>query len=173
MPCKGGYRQRIEEGKRRREADKLYRESPAWKHWLHIVGKVTPADGFSKLTVPEQRFFAVRVLVGEVYNGGFDQYFFNSAADCYPSAVEGLLELGASHSLRLLRKAKEAVFGDDRLILETEKRRMLLQMKAQADSAKQIQVALDQLDRDFWTDPDKLDELLEKYANDHRLRDGF
>ncbi len=173
VPCKRGYRHRIEEGKRRREEEKRYRESPAWKHWLHLVEKATPPDGFSRLSAPEQRFFAVRVLIGEVYNGGFDQYFYNSAADTYVQALEGLQELGLTDSLRILRAAKEAMFGADRVVPDTVSRRALLRMKATTPAAKPVQQTLDRLDKECWADPDKLDELLEEYANNHRLRAGF
>jgi Domain of unknown function (DUF4375) len=51
-----------------------------------------------------------KYLSGEVYNGGFYQYFDNTSADSYHYAELGLIRLGATHSLGLLQKAKEHLF---------------------------------------------------------------
>jgi hypothetical protein len=112
MPCKGGYRRSIEAAIIRREEDKQYRASPAWKHWCALVERVhkTPS-GFDGLSSEEQKFFAVRILVGEVYNGGFHRYFSNSSGDYYARTAEGLMEMGATESLRLLTEAKKLIFG--------------------------------------------------------------
>ena len=80
MPCKRGFRQNIEASQRRRLDDAKYRESPAGKHWQWLVQQVhNNPDGFEGLSTANQAFFAVGVLEGEVYNGGFEQYFFNSS----------------------------------------------------------------------------------------------
>jgi hypothetical protein len=47
-----------------------------------------------KLTPLEARAYAVGELFGEVSNGGFDQYFFNSSGDDASDARAGLAEIG-------------------------------------------------------------------------------
>jgi hypothetical protein len=87
MPCKGGYRKDIEEGRRRIEEEKKRRDSPGDRFWRSLVDRVhrTP-EGYGGLTEAEQVDFAVCVLEGEVYNGGFEQYFFNSRPSRFCSA---------------------------------------------------------------------------------------
>jgi hypothetical protein len=94
------------------EEEKKRRDGPWYRFWRSLVDRVHNApEGFGGLTWAEQTYFAINVLHGEIYNGGFVQYFSNSSADCYPRAVDGLKELGATQSLKLLLEAKETLFG--------------------------------------------------------------
>jgi hypothetical protein len=61
--------------------------------------------GFDALLPQEQQYVALYWLVTEVMNGGFHQYFFNSAGDMAPLAIEGLKAVGACESLRILERA--------------------------------------------------------------------
>ncbi len=76
-PCKGGYRANIEAGKKRREEERIYEQSAERKHWRALVSRVYDRpSGFEALRAPEKLYFAVSCLIGEVYNGGFDQFFW-------------------------------------------------------------------------------------------------
>ena len=113
MPCKNGTRKSMELAKeltaKERELDKT---CPIRAMWRELVDKVySPGGGFSSLSDVEKLYYAVNVLSGEVYNGGFDQYFFNTSAQDYRYAEFGLMQLGAKNSLRLLREAKHQLFG--------------------------------------------------------------
>ena len=113
MPCKIGTRESIEAAKlyyqRERDLDKI---DPFRKLWRELVRRVYETDlGYAGLSDAEKKYFAVGLLEGEVYNGGFDQYFFNSSSDYYSDAEIGLEEMGAVQSLSLLKRAKEIVFG--------------------------------------------------------------
>jgi hypothetical protein len=172
MPCKGNYRQKIEASRKRLAEDKAYRASPAWRHWESLVKRVHKDDeGFSGLSPSEQKYFAARVLVGEVYNGGFHQYFCNSSADHYSRVLEILVEVGAPRSLHLLREAKEAVFGKRPLPKRLIERRAMLSSISEAHGP--VSEKLDQLDKLFWEDPDGLDERIEKFAEANALRKDF
>jgi len=171
MPCKGGYRLRIEEGRRRLQEEKNRGDSPADRFWHSLVHRVhdTPA-GFSGLTPPEQTYFAVCLLEGEVYNGGFDQYFSNSSADYYSQAVDGLVELGAVHSLKLLRAAKDALFGANPVPPTQSDRIAVFPGMSDAHVAPpDWSKRLDDLDRRFCEDPDRLGERLDRFAEKHGL----
>jgi hypothetical protein len=50
----------------------------AWKNW-----------GSISLQPREQEAIALYWLFGDVMNGGFHQYFFNSSGDMAPLAVQG------------------------------------------------------------------------------------
>jgi len=109
MACKQGIRKSM-------KASRAYFESlkqcdPFRELWMSLVKKCSNDPGLSKFSIAEQRYFAVSLLEGEVYNGGFDQFFWNSSGDYYALAVAGLEEVGASSSLVIVKKAAETVFG--------------------------------------------------------------
>lgn len=175
MPCKGGFRKNIEESKLRRTEEKNYRESPAGRHWQWLVQHVQEIPGgFDDLTETNQAYFAVGLLEGEVYNGGFDQYFFNRAADYYSSAVRGLIEMGDTKTLRLLIDAKEIVFGVRPVPTSTATRRNLLRSIAGTEAqAKERFSKLEAIDALFWKDPDNLSQRASQFAERHGLRADF
>ena len=85
MPCKTGTRETIEAGKRRileeRESELT---DPLRRLWHDLVQRVhDTTDGFAALSETEKQYFAVSLLDGEIYNGGFDQFFFNHSGAYY------------------------------------------------------------------------------------------
>ncbi len=65
--------------------------------------------GWERLTGTERHLLAVQSLEAEVFNGGFDQYFFNSTGDDAEVALAGLKEMQATEAAVLLERAM-AVF---------------------------------------------------------------
>ena len=169
MPCKRGYRERIDEGKRWAEERKRYIASPQALYWEALVNRVynTP-EGFSGLALAEQHYYAVSVLQGEVCNGGFDQYFGNSSGEHCANACAGLLELGATQTLALLEEARHLLFGTQPVPSDQGLRQ--LSMPTYADEPDlECEAALDALDTRFYLDTEHLNERLLKYAREHRL----
>jgi hypothetical protein len=121
-------------------------------------------NGFASLSRAERQYFAVGLLEGEVYNGGFHQYFFNSSGDSYLYAIEGLEAIGALQALQLLRKAKQIVFGFAEPPQSTGRRRALLHSVENA-----CEVRLASLDSLFRKDPDSLGAKLELFAKEQGL----
>ena len=167
MPCKSGTRAQIEASKiaakRERELDATDPFRIYWHKLVDLVYK-SPA-GLNSLSEHELQYWAVGCLSGEVYNGGFDQYFHNSSGATYRAALHGLESMGATASLLLLQKAKQVVFGFRDVPEDTSARRTLLE-NVQSDSMQQ---RLDELDKQFWADPDKLAELSDAFAISHSL----
>lgn len=173
MPCKGGYRKNIEASKIRYEQDKKYREGAEHKHWQWLIDQVYKAEsGFSGLSHANKLYFATNLVSGEVYNGGFDQYFHNSSADYFRFAVEGFMAVGATESLALLMEAKKMFFGDAEVPSDTGERLSILRT---TDSEAQVNrdKELDVIDRAFWADPDKLGERMSQFAKDNELHKNF
>jgi hypothetical protein len=170
MPCKRGQRGRIEQGKLRRaeQRERQLNPDPATKHWRWMVNQVyrTP-EGFAGLTAENQGFFAAFLLEGEVYNGGFHQYFSNSAADFFADAVRGFEEIGALACARLAREAKQIAFGERDVPGGAARWDEISRM----GSAREKK--LGELDRLFGQEAVKLRELAANYARKHRLLDGF
>jgi hypothetical protein len=171
MPCKGGYRERIEEGKRQRERERAYEQSAERKYWLNLVQRVheTP-EGFYGLAEQEKLYYAVSCLIGEVYNGGFDQFFSNSSGALYAHALNGLFELEAEASAALLVQAKEALFGQQPVPLDRALRLKLMPTVAAESPA--VSERLDALDTAFYADSDRLAERCAAYAAEHQLYPG-
>jgi hypothetical protein len=175
MPCKNGIRQNIEESKAFYEKQRIHMESPERKHWEWLVDRVYKTEGgFDALTPSNRLYFAVNLLSGDVFNGGFDQYFHNSAGDYYAEAVEGLQAMGATRTLELLFAAKRAIFGD--LEVPSDRMRRYEAMQACGEAAWEvISTQLDAIDRRFYdADHDRdLAERIDRYAEAHALREGF
>jgi hypothetical protein len=74
--------------------------------------------------------------------------------------------MDASRSLRLVQDAKELIFGDAPVPLVQEDR-LLKTRRISPESA--VSKGLDTLDREFWSDSDKLAIRSEEYANQHSL----
>lgn len=164
MACKNGIRESMEKSKeyykKERELDKT---CPFRLFWRELVSRVYDENkGFKYLSEAEKIYFSVNCLSGEVYNGGFDQYFSNSAGENYTHAELGLIQLKATNSLRLLRKAKQIVFGSSAV----PKEQYLRQVATDSDD---VSTALDELDTEFYKDPDQLAEKLEAYAINNGL----
>lgn len=170
LPCRSGTRSRIEASKaaakRERELDAT---DPTRIYWRKLVDMVFKApDGLSSLSEVERQYWAVGCLSGEVYNGGFEQYFHNSSGSTYNDALKGLEEMGALASLILLQKAKQVVFGFQAVPVDTGVRRSMI--AAIGDESQQRR--LDELDKQFCADPDKLAELSQNFAVRHDLISG-
>src|SRR6185369_14940424 len=91
MPCKDGRREAIDARKREIRREREWElADPFRRLWLDLVRATETTAGFAGLSEVEKQYFAVGLLELEVYNGGFDQYFFNSSGSFYRYAVLGL-----------------------------------------------------------------------------------
>lgn len=159
MPCKQGIRENIEASKRFYEEQKKYDpHRELWKSLVHRFYK-TPL-GFDGLTADEKLYYSVSILKGEVYNGGFMQFFDNSSGGLFREAVTGLEVLGAYRSLDILLQASKIVFHGELPPADWEERRKILNY---SDSESLSQV-LDGFDESFYEDSDSLDEKLIQFA---------
>ena len=171
MPCKRGYRKSIEDGKRFRAEQRRHEQSAERKYWLALVDRVyRAADGFDQLYPVEKTYFAVSCLIGEVYNGGFEQFFSNSSGSLFGYALDGLIELNAAKSVALLVKAKDALFGDSLVPLDRRDRfSQMLTNSEDDDASSKASSLLDALDKEFCVDEDGLTGLCALYAVSHEL----
>ena len=65
---------------------------------------------------PQRLIFAVDSYIAEVYNGGHEQFFFNSTGVVWKDALEGLEEIGAHEAVLILKQVIErfpSVIPDD------------------------------------------------------------
>lgn len=160
IPCSNGTRENIDASRVRAADDRERRASdPATLYWAALVDRVSGA-GFDALPEVEKRYFAVGCLDGEVFNGGFHQFFSNSSGEYYAHAVAGLEDLGAAHSLELLRRAKQVLFGFGEV--PTDRMARFATMRKNDDPS--LHRRCDELDTLYYDDPDSLAERLSAYA---------
>ncbi len=77
-----------------------------WRIYSYVIDVVSGRD-FEVLT-PGERIFAVSSrLIGQVCNGGFDQYFFNGGVVEVHEAARAFATIGAVQAERLVRQAIE------------------------------------------------------------------
>lgn len=167
MPCKSGTRADIEASKiaakRERELDAT---DPFRIYWRQLVDRVhKPSTGKIPLSDLELQYWAVGCLSGEVYNGGFHQYFYNSSGATFAAALEGLKAMGALASLLLLQRAKQMIFGFVDVPEDSFARRTML-VAAESDS---LWKRLQELDQEFCAAPDELAVRSEAFAIGHGL----
>ncbi|MDB5517654.1 MAG: hypothetical protein JWQ17_4412 [Tardiphaga sp.] len=171
MPCKRGDRGHIETAKIRYAERKKAQATPEPEtlHWRWLVQQVHQSPhGFAGLSAENQNYFAACLLEGEVYDGGFDQYFHNSSADHYADAIRGLQEIGAAECSRLVVAAKEVLFGADDVPGTQDSRCSRI-----GEMAPALEDKLEELDRQFGKESARLRHLAGQYARKHGLLEEF
>ena len=173
MPCKQGNRENIERSKEYWRKQREY--NPLRELWKSLVQRVDrPEPGFSGLNSAEKLYFSLRVLEGEVYNGGFHQFFYNSSGEFYDQVVDGLTRLQAFASLKLLSEAKEILFGDADVPADRTERYNLMENRPEtgAESTPR-RIRLEEIDKAYWKNPDSLGAKLDEYAETQGLVEPF
>jgi hypothetical protein len=97
-------------------------------------------------------------LEAEINNGGFDQFFFNSAGDKTAETILALEAIGASHTADIVRKAA-ARFPGGIPPADRDERQDLL-----ADSVSPDSDAFEHEDAEFLEYRDDLESLAAAYA---------
>ena len=111
-------------------------------------------------------FSSIWALESEVYNGGFSQYFQNSSAETAGFVVEALEEIAASNTADICRRAITTAFPDG---LPSDPEAI---SSAAADFSVEIQNRLDQLDSEFFKQPNDLTQLLFAFVAGHPAEFG-
>ena len=119
-----------------------------------VVSEKFESTGFESLNKKEQAIYTIWWLEAEVNNGGFHQYFWNSAGDNAEAALNSLKIIGATKTASLLKQAIDIAF-DGRL----------------PDSRSERQ---EQLEVDEESKEDKLAELDSVfYENFYKMLDAY
>jgi len=116
----------------------------------------------TRITEAERRLVAVYWLDGEVHNGGFDQYFFNSAGNDSEAALAGLKEMGASGAAALLERSM-ALFPGGKPPADRQKRQ-----QAMDRIREQSKPVWGQCDDAFYELKEDLHQLVLEYAKKKR-----
>lgn len=130
-----------------------------------FVFGMTGGEGIAGLSEAETTAYVVDGLEREVNNGGFSQFYFNSAGDQARETVEALRRIGAGRMAALVERANGA-FGADGPSPDREARWQ--QLEALGDTASEL---WSELDDSFYEYPDDLTGLMRAYVAAHR--EGF
>lgn len=114
--------------------------------------------GFDGLNEKEQAIYSIWWLEAEVNNGGFHQYFWNSAGDHADAALKSLKKIGATQTASLLEKAIDIAF--DGTLPESRSKR---QMQLEVDEDLKVE-KLNQLDTEFYAYSEDFYKMLDAYV---------
>jgi hypothetical protein len=112
---------------------------------------------FDELAEADQTVILVWSLQGEVGNGGFDQFYFNSSGDHAAETVAALERIGA-HRTAALVAAGNQMFPTQPPPKEREAR--IAELESFSDA---VTSTWDRLEGEFYSDPDGLEKLLVAY----------
>jgi len=136
---------------------------------LHLTDRVfnTP-EGIAGLSYEERAYYMVLCLDGEVVNGGFHQYFFNSAGNYYDETIVALDDMGATRVRDMLAEAQLILFKDKVPPTDWEERRKVLGYDVN------LIAQVDRLEQEYYNgEGEKLYAILANYAQKHRLIERY
>lgn len=113
--------------------------------------------GVSELDHHEIVLLSVWMLEAEVNNGGFNQYYWNSAGELATETVASLKEIGANETASIV-EAANSNFPNSSPPKDREERQVLLEKLENSGTLK-----LDSLETDFYEYPSDLTELMYQY----------
>ena len=122
----------------------------------YILDKCQYGDDIDKLSAPERVIFVVFLLEGEVNNGGFSQFFFNSSGDYSNELVNAFTEICAVKTAEICKRAV-SIYGESVPIDRAERDQFLL-------DHEEVSEILDECDTAFYQYEDDLDALIYDYA---------
>jgi len=125
-----------------------------------LIAEKLAAHGFDSLSPTERIVHCVWWLEAEVNNGGFDQYFFNSAGNLYAETCDALTIIGAHKTRKLLESAAAVVSPAAPSTNRAERN----SLQASSDEAAE---QLDDLDRKFYSYEDDLTQLVNTFLASH------
>ncbi|MFN0069785.1 MAG: DMP19 family protein [Limisphaerales bacterium] len=131
---------------------------------LHYrIEQKAKARGEDSLTDTERRLLAAFWVEAEVNNGGFDQYFFNSAGNNAETALAGLKEMDAVGAAALLERAM-TVFPSGKPPADRFKRQEVMQQIAEMSEP-----LWDQCDKEFYNLKENVSQLAFAYAKKKKV----
>ncbi|HIZ54841.1 MAG TPA: DMP19 family protein [Firmicutes bacterium] len=114
------------------------------------------------LSTPERTVYLTLQLEAEVNNGGFIQYFYNAYGDISADLVASFKAIGAEKTAAICRKAICAL--NEKIPVDKIQREEFLD-HVMTDQADQI---LSACDREFYRQPDDLEELNYHFIIKHK-----
>lgn len=122
------------------------------------VSEKYDAVGFTSLTEKERVTYTIWWLEAEVNNGGFHQYFWNSAGDHAAIALKSLNNIGATKTASLLQQAIGVAFNG-----KLPSSRLERQDKLEIDEDSKME-RLGELDSEFYEYSENFYKMIDAYV---------
>ena len=117
---------------------------------------------FESLNAMEKNVLFVEMLEGQVNNGGFDQYFFNTSGEYVYETLNALKEIKAPQTTGILNRAIN-VFPTLPIPKDTDQRRELMKLIPESVSDTWAK-----LDDEFYKYPENLAGLVIEYVKSNK-----
>ena len=127
---------------------------------FELISAKFDAQGFDSLAPTERVVYCIWWLEAEVNNGGFDQFFFNSAGNLYAETCDALTMIGANKTRALLESASAVAFPAAPPANRAERN----SLQASSD---EVEDQLNDLDRKFYAYEDDLAQLVNAFLASH------
>lgn len=135
--------------------------------WMFLSKFKTDDDpGLTSFTVPQRYVMAIEDLEAEVNNGGFDQYFVNSAGDHTADCLAGLQAIGRMDVHAMLTEAMN-VFPDGNVPSDRDKRLELLEKIWEQEEETESSGSWNDLDNRYYDAGIELGPDVMKYVRAH------
>lgn len=118
------------------------------------------SKGIDSLTTSERVVFVVWSAVGQIENGGFDQFFYNSSGDFAAEAAPAFRTIGATGKAAVIDRALQ-LFPNG---IPPEDRNQRIRLLDQATAEKGDEV-FDELEQAFFAVPEDIYLLLARYVD--------
>jgi hypothetical protein len=125
---------------------------------FYRIGQKAEARGTNSLTGTERRLCAAHGFDGEINNGGFDQYFFNSTGDDAEVALAALQDMGATAAAALLERAMAVFPGGKPPADRVQRQAAMQQMESQS------KLVWEKCDNEFYKCKENIDAPCLAYA---------
>ena len=122
------------------------------------------SKGIDSLTTSERVVFVVWSAVGQIENGGFDQFFYNSSGDFAAEAGPALRAIGATGKAAVIERALQIFPGG----IAPRDRNQRIQMLDEITAEKGDEV-FDPLEQAFFAIPEDINSLLAQYFESQTL----
>jgi hypothetical protein len=121
-------------------------------------------ENLNKLSNGQQAFWSTWVLEGEVNNGGFNQFYFNSSGQFFKMAEIGFRTIGAEKYAELTTRANKIYAENKERLEEFDDGTMESFSESYKDNP------LNKLDDEFYDlgDKESISELRIKYIREHK-----
>lgn len=145
------------------------KHNPFFVLYSSLVNQVCNETGFESLSQALKLYYALTLFQNEVNNGGFHQFFFNSSGSYYSLIETALLSFDEPKAFELLHQAKQIVFPEIDVPVDTETRRNLMPQVEPGSGRPEWANRLDELDQRFYSLPDTLTPKLKAFASERGL----
>ena len=117
-------------------------------------------ERFSDLSASERVFILAWEVEAEVNNGGFNQFFFNSAGDRASATAAALRAIGAERMASIVDRAN-SLFPEGPPADRSVRQNFLEGIDPDTE-------LFEELDKEFYSYPDDLSALLYRFVTEHR-----